>query len=364
MINQLSDFIHKTFPRLPARDLICLAQMVVALIRERTVNLKKLSLHCSYESKKPEARYRRLQRFLGRTCITQSQWASLVMSFLKSPVLLALDRTNWAFGKFQINILVLSVVYQNSAVPVFWSFLPHKGASSPQDRITLIDAFLNLFGRQQIQALVMDREFIGPEWLNHLVSQEITFHVRLRNNIKISRGKGELRSPAYDFQDIKPLEVWHLPGLRKLGSKKDRLHLFVSLTRSKEGELVIITSNKEQELSLERYAQRWSIETLFGCLKTRGFCMEETHLSNPDKISNLLMILSFSFFWALRMGTWIHTVVPIKLKKHGRRAISLFRSGLDALVLASHKAFHWLLIPLSPSSKPPPKPCLSFLGLD
>lgn len=337
--------------------------MVVALIRERTVNLKKLSLHCLYTSKKPEAKYRRLQRFLSRTCLTQNQWAGLVMSFFKEPVLLALDRTNWAFGQFQINILVLSVVYQNCAVPLFWVLLPHKGASSPDRRRALVNDFLHLFGRQKIQALVMDREFIGPEWLGYLNAQGVTFHVRLRNNIKIARGQGELRSPAYDFSSLQSLEVWHLPSLRKLGCKKEGMRLLVSLTRSKDGELVIIASNKDQAASLERYAQRWSIETLFGCLKNRGFCMEETHLTNPDKISNLLMVLSFAFFWALRLGEWIHTVIPVKFKKHARKAVSLFRVGLDSLVLASHKAFSWLLTPLTPSPKPPSIPCLSFLGL-
>ncbi len=31
------------------------------------------------------------------------------------------------------------------------------------------------------------------------------------------------------------------------------------------------------------YRRRWEIETMFGCLKTRGFRMEDTHITDPDK---------------------------------------------------------------------------------
>lgn len=108
--------------------------------------------------------------------------ARLILNFLEGPVLLALDRTNWNFGKFEINILVLSAVYKGCSFPLFWTFLPHKGCSSQDDRINLIKVFLEEFGADRIEALVADREFIGPEWLNFLDKNGVTFHVRLRNN--------------------------------------------------------------------------------------------------------------------------------------------------------------------------------------
>lgn len=40
--------------------------------------------------------------------------------------------------------------------------------------------------------------------------------------------------------------------------------------------------------ALEEYKGRWQIETMFGCLKKRGFNFEETHLTMPLKIAKLL----------------------------------------------------------------------------
>lgn len=334
MFNQLLSFIGKLFGDLDARDLCCLCQFILALLTARTVNLSKLALHCAYKSKRREASYRRLQRFVTRLAIPQEKLAAFVLSLIPGPYVLALDRTNWAFGKTPINFLVLSVVWRGQGIPLFWKLLPHKGCSAFADRMALIDAFLKLKNASHIQALTMDREFGGQTWLNALDNLGVTFHVRLRNTVRIGLVKGELVCPKMTFSALKIHEVLHLPGRRRISVKKEAIRGFVSVTRSKEDELVTILSNKNQEKSLENYAKRWGIETLFGALKTRGFCLEDTHLKDVDKLSNLLIPLTLAFIWAFRVGLWLNEIHPIKLKKHGKQAISYFRLGLDALTKA------------------------------
>jgi hypothetical protein len=67
------------------------------------------------------------------------------------------------------------------------------------------------------------------------------------------------------------------------------------------------------------------------CLKTRGFCLAATHLSNPTALSKLLALLTLALGWAIRTGTGQIQQHPLPLKKHGRRAKSIFRVGLDHL---------------------------------
>lgn len=43
------------------------------------------------------------------------------------------------------------------------------------------------------------------------------------------------------------------------------------------------------------HRRRWEIEILFGCLKTRGFRMEDTHITDPDKIEKLVFVLAITF---------------------------------------------------------------------
>ncbi|WP_341756296.1 MULTISPECIES: transposase [unclassified Candidatus Tisiphia] len=105
----------------------------------------------------------------------------------------------------------------------------------------------------------------------------------------------------------------------------------VSALRNDEGELVIIATNDNPYHALDIYKRRWEIESLFACLKTRGFNFENTHLVHLDRISKLLGILAIAFTFAYTVGIWRHSIKPIKLKAHGRKAMSIFRYGLDYL---------------------------------
>lgn len=75
----------------------------------------------------------------------------------------------------------------------------------------------------------------------------------------------------------------------------------------------------------------WGIETLFGIFKSRGFCLESTHLSDGERLNKLLALLSLALCWVFLTGEWLHQRQPLVVKKHGRRAKSLFRYGFDHL---------------------------------
>ena len=106
--------------------------------------------------------------------------------------------------------------------------------------------------------------------------------------------------------------------------------VFVIGMRIRNDYLIVITT-EAPDTALEDYAQRWEIETLFGCLKSRGFNFEDTHLTKPERISKLLGLLTLALCWCMLLGEWQHEQKPIAIKKHGRRAKSLFRHGLDRL---------------------------------
>ena len=73
------------------------------------------------------------------------------------------------------------------------------------------------------------------------------------------------------------------------------------------------------------------MHNLFKALKTSGFNIEDTHLSDIDRINKLLALVIFAFTWAYLAGVYLDSIRPIKIKKHGRRAKSLFKYGLTYL---------------------------------
>ena len=98
-----------------------------------------------------------------------------------------------------------------------------------------------------------------------------------------------------------------------------------------DGELVILATQDQPETALADYKERWQIETLFGCLKTRGFDLEATHITDQKRLEKLLAFLAIAFCWSYVVGEWLHEIKPITLKNHGRPAHSLFRYGFDYL---------------------------------
>jgi hypothetical protein len=108
--------------------------------------------------------------------------------------------------------------------------------------------------------------------------------------------------------------------------------LYASIFQAKGSEEpIIVVSNYEFSDAITLYRRRWEIEMLFGCLKTRGFRMEDTHMTAPERIEKLLFVLAIAFCWSYKLGAAKEKEEPIPKKPHGRLSKSRFRLGLDLL---------------------------------
>ncbi len=109
----------------------CFVGMLLALIRLKQVNLTQLALGFSSEAD-TKSRYRRLQRFFQGVIFDYDVIATLIIDlfgFTNQSYYLTLDRTNWQWGEQAINILTLAIVYQGTAIPVYWLVLNKKKGS-------------------------------------------------------------------------------------------------------------------------------------------------------------------------------------------------------------------------------------------
>ncbi len=107
------------------------------------------------------------------------------------------------------------------------------------------------------------------------------------------------------------------------------LLLFCIVPLLSGGEYLIPPTDKNPVTALAAYKKRCSIETLFQCRNGRGFNFEDTHMTFPERIDKLIALLAIAFSWCHAAGEWSASQKPIKIKKHGRKAVSLFRLGLN-----------------------------------
>lgn len=323
-INELSKILNQYFNFHKARS-DCLAQLVVAMITVKTVNFAHIAT--AFITKTfPESCYKRIQRFFRFLNFDPLAVASMVLTLfdLKDKKLnLALDRTNWKFGKIDINILMLTVAHKGIALPLMWSCLKKRGNSNTPERTNLIKRILLLIGSENIECLLGDREFVGAQWIQWLDDQGISFLLRIRNNSLL-----EGAFAVKDFFRRLPHNQKVKNGETTLWGKKVYLSTRWSYNRD---ELVTIISNRKFKNPFKIYRKRWEIETFFGCLKKRGFCFEDTHLTHLPRIETLVFVLAVAFCWSHLVGESKEEKVPIKTKSHGRKAKSTFRYGFDEL---------------------------------
>ncbi|MGE0087816.1 MAG: transposase, partial [Desulfococcaceae bacterium] len=155
----------------------------------------------------------------------------------------------------------------------------------------------------------------------------INIVIRIRENQQVTNSRGLYTAASSLFRNLKPGENRILKGIRKIGETD----VFVGGMKCRSGEFFIAVTFCNPEKIFEIYAKRWQIETMFACLKTRGFRFESTRLRDPERINRLPSIVVTAFVWAYLTGEINENKKQTVIKKHGYRAKSIFRNGFDHL---------------------------------
>ena len=303
-----------------------IAAYILALVKTATVNGTHLAVALNGKAQ-PSSNYRRIQRFFASFEFDFTDCARFVLSLLpvKSGYLLALDRTEWKFGSRWINIHTIGIVFGSMAFPVVWQVVPAKGNSNVLERVDLIKRLLKVIPPETIKALLADREFIGNEWLEYLNDKGIPFCIRIKQNARVQRGDRTI--PVHRlFANLRPRTA------RSLAKPQFLYQQQLCLAGMKlHNEYCIVASNQTDFPILDLYKERWSIENLFSIFKSRGFYLEETHMTEPARIEKLIALLTIALVFVWKTGEYVSSLRPIIIKKHGRKAQSVFRAGLDQL---------------------------------
>lgn len=323
LMSKLADILHQEAGIHKARSKF-IVLFVESLIRVRTVNLTEVALNFS-PAVKESSSYRRIQGFFKTFSFPYHLLSRLIMSLLPSePLVVSIDRTNWKFGVADTNIFMLTAEYRGVAIPILWHLLPKRGNSNQLERIDLLKEFITLFGQGRIKNLLADREFIGEKWISYLSDQKIPFTIRVKHNMIVAEDENS-KTKLSDLFTSTRTKVYKNQFLfnRKVNVAGKRL--------DKKQDYLIIITNGNAKLNIEEYRRRWKIETMFSSLKTRGFNLEDTHMTEDSKLKMLVGVLTIAYVFAFLVGIQKEKYEPIKIKQHGRKAMSSFRYGLDQI---------------------------------
>jgi hypothetical protein len=309
-----------------------IAMFVFALCKVQTVGFEKLAN--AFDSKTLAASsLRRIQRFIALYVLDSDLIAKLIFGLLpnKEGLKLSIDRTNWKFGQTNINIFMLGVTYKGVAFPLLFKMLDKRGNSNCRERIDLVERFIRLFGTHCIDCLMADREFVGDDWIKFLNDNKIRYYIRIRNNFKIFiPHKNKEIKVSWLFNSLKTGEFLHYGRIIRMGTQLCYVSGCKVNCKDKGTDFLIIVSFNKPEQAQINYSDRWQIETCFKAMKSSGFDIEKTHLQDIERIEKLTLIVMIAFVWCYKTGIFIHeNIKKIEIKKHGRKAKSIFKCGLS-----------------------------------
>jgi hypothetical protein len=190
-----SDKIKQYFPKHSTNAVEKLLLLINCIIQSRTVCLykcrdKMAAMRTPAKQVKAGSNYMRLIRFfkikfmeefIEGICQLLIHTAQIEKEYL------ILDRSNWKIGTKNVNLLTIGGLWQHAFLPLQWLQLDKRGNSNTADRKKLLDHLIRLFewAGKTVKGLILlaDREFIGSAWLEYLVAKEISFVIRLRENM-------------------------------------------------------------------------------------------------------------------------------------------------------------------------------------
>jgi hypothetical protein len=286
-----------------------------------------------------ESRRRKIQIFLSLPKLTIKKiWLPIIEVWLetycqeKETIYLVIDRTKWSC----INLLMISVVWEKRAIPIYLELLKQKGNSNLKQQTEALTEILGILKKYKI-CVLGDREFCSVKLANWLKQQGVSFCLRLRKNEFIKK-ESEIWLELKDLGLAPGLSLF-LPGVKVTKLKGfGYFNLACKWKRKLQGitpkeAWFILTDLPELGAAITAYKQRFDIEEMFRDFKTGGYNLEDTKVTG-ERLISLILLIAIAYTSATIQGQQIKRkgvqkyVGRVKEKSRTTRRHSSFYIGL------------------------------------
>lgn len=211
----------------------------------------------------------------------------------------------------EFEILMLSLRYQERAIPLLWLVRKTSGAIGFSAQKELLDRLINILPPAAKLVLMGDRFYGTPDLIDYCRKQGWDWRLRLTNNFTIWHEGCETTLAKLTINEqnfLKNVAITHKDCRTNIGIVKEKGH--------KEAWIIAMSAEPNYYKTMD-YGMRWGIECMFSDLKTRGFSLEETQLKFADRIERLVLIMALALYFATSCGLWdaINNQPPYEKKK-------------------------------------------------
>jgi Transposase DDE domain len=319
---------------LPIELMETLALMLTGLFLGRHVQLWELALWAPLPIQLTSL-VRRFERFLADPRVDMRRWFEPFVKMMQRTLgyevaYLILDCTK-AGGK--CRSLFAGLAYHGTVLPVGWKTLKGcKGHVKGEFQKELLQSLVPTLQCYHRVIVLGDGEFSNETVIQWLRNRGWDFVFRFRNSCLLQvtpDGEWQAMKALYQASGLQPGNVQHWESVVFTQAHRfEGLTVTVQWGIDQAQPLPLVSTLPAGESPHLLYEMRYWIETLFGNHKSRGFQLARTHLTDPQQIDRLILVLTIATVMLLGLGTTLVFVEQTHLvDRSDRRDLSLFQLG-------------------------------------
>lgn len=319
----------------PEQHFNTLAALICGLAGGQHAHLSTIADHAPSNGAKQESLIERFRRFLKHDHQTIDGWflpvaEQLLQTLATQPIQLVMDGS--VVGRGCIA-LMLSVVYHGRALPLCWLVVSGaKGHFPEKMHQQLLSQVQALLPEGANVSFVGDGEFDGTNLQADLRRLNWRYVCRTASTIVVTAcgvrfHVGDLGPPRGEMLAVTP--AW------MTAEQYGPISLLALWEQGCEQPLYLVSNMADLDVAVQLYKKRPHIETFFSDLKSRGFQIHKSHISDPKRLSRLLIACCLAYVWLVYLGVCaLRDEWRKRLHRQDRCDLSLFRLGLRLLARA------------------------------
>ena len=315
------------------RHLTTLAAFISGIVASKSTQLPHIATKVP-DGTKPESRVKRWTRWLDNEHILEEMYflpyAEILLAHVALETLvLVMDGSVVGRG---CVALMIHVLYKGRALPLAWRVRQGPKGHFPEELHIALVALIRACLPEGTQVVLLgDGEFDGTT-LQETLNDAGWGYVCRTAQSTVATWDGET------FR-LDTLGACSKPGtliaLKEVKITRDAYGPVMVLSCWAKGyhePLYLVSNMDAAEAACRYYQKRFRIETFFSDQKSRGFHIHKSHISDPQRLSRLLIAACLAYIWIVYLGAlcekdgWREVI-----HRRKRCDLSLFQLGLRIL---------------------------------
>ena len=228
--------------------------------------------------------------------------------------------------------LMIHVIYKGRALPLAWRVRQGPKGHFPEDlHIAVVELIREVIPEGATVVFLGDGEFDGTALQATLNEAGWSYACRTAMST-VATWKGETFRLDTLGACSKPGTLIALQEVKFTRDAYGPVMVLSCWAKGYQDPLYLVSNMDTAEEACHYYQKRFRIETFFSDQKSRGFHLHKSHISDPQRLSRLLIAACLAYIWMIYLGALCEKEKWRAIIHRKKRCdLSLFQLGLRIL---------------------------------